>query len=125
MISQSVWKSFAARNRLPNFYNLTLLKGEMIHDSDLSGQVLINEAAAKAFGWNDPIGKSIIQPKDVYQVKGLIKDTYNASPTTPVNPTLYLSPEKYKQLFYNSPQDIIFKYKEGSWTTKKKAFGKR
>ena len=105
---------------LAQFYNLTLLKGEMIHDSDLSGQVLINEAAAKAFGWNDPIGKSIIQPKDVYQVKGLIKDTYNASPTTPVNPTLYLSPEKYKQLFYNSPQDIIFKYKEESWTTIKK-----
>ncbi len=105
---------------LAKFYDLTLLKGEMIHDSDLSGQVLINEAAAKAFGWNDPIGKCIIQPKDVYIVKGLLKDTYNASPTTPVNPTLYLSPEKYKQLFYNSPQDILFKYKEGSWKTIKK-----
>lgn len=105
---------------LAKFYGLTLLKGEMIRDTDLSSQVLINETAAKAFGWNDPIGKSIIHPSETYIVTGLMKDIYNASPTTPVNPTLYISLEKYKKILNNSPQDILFKYKDGNWNTLKK-----
>lgn len=101
---------------LASFYELRLLKGEMVLDDDNSNDVMINEAAAKLFDWQDPIGKSI----NSFKIKGLIKDTYNASPTTPPNPTLYISPEKSKTQYYFSPQSILFKYKEGSWNSIKK-----
>ncbi len=45
--------------------------------------VLINEAAAKAFGWDHPIGKKIhLNEKCI--VKGVIKNIYYNAPIHPV-----------------------------------------
>ncbi len=52
--------------------------------------VLINEAAAKAFGWDHPIGKKIhLNEKCI--VKGVIKNIYYNAPIHPVTPAIFFS----------------------------------
>jgi ABC-type antimicrobial peptide transport system permease subunit len=88
------------------FYEFTLLKGEMLSDAGDRKHVLINESAAKAFGWHEPVGKSFGD----YTVKGVIKDVYNFSPTVPPKPFYYTSLNKEK-----NGGVILFKYREGMW----------
>ena len=48
---------------LAQFYGIRLLKGKMLKEGERdAGTIVINEAAAKALGWNDPIGKKLIRP---------------------------------------------------------------
>lgn len=42
--------------------------------SDERGAVLLNEAAAKAIGWDDPVGHEMIYSDDTIKVVGLLKD---------------------------------------------------
>jgi hypothetical protein len=89
-----------------NFYEFRLIEGELLTDKDDEKMVLINESAAKAFGWDKSVGKSFGD----FNVKGVIKDIYNFAPTMPVKP-----------FFYNLPTDkmdaanVLFKYEEGTW----------
>jgi hypothetical protein len=89
------------------FYELTLLKGEMLNVGDDPKYVLINESATKVFGWHEPVGKSF----DKYTVKGVIKDIRNVSPTVPVKPIFYT----YSDIKEDGV--ILFKYSEGTWKT--------
>ncbi len=71
---------------LTKFYKLRLLQGEFFSDStDNQNKVLINETAAKKFGWADPVGKKVWGNKTVL---GVLKDFHKTSPTTPVAPVL-------------------------------------
>ena len=65
-----------------SFYDFRLVAGEMLTDADPETMVLLNEAAVKAFGWYDAVGKHF----DKYTVKGVIKNVSNYAPTISVNP---------------------------------------
>lgn len=94
------------------FFHITLLQGSIPDKDAWKGKVLINEAAAKRFGWDDPIGKKITSNRIV---QGVIKNIHEDSPVIPVFPVVYVSvhdPEIARQI-----QTIvrIFKFKEGTW----------
>jgi ABC-type antimicrobial peptide transport system permease subunit len=88
-----------------SYYELQLLEGEMLNDVEPGNNILINEAAAKAFGWTQSAGKSF----DGFNVKGVIKNIYNFAPTVSAKPIFYTRG--------NMKGTILFKYKEGTWKT--------
>ncbi|MGN6418745.1 MAG: ABC transporter permease [Pseudobacter sp.] len=54
-----------------------------------SNAIIINEAAANYMGFKNPVGMSIQQNGNSYQVIGLIKNMIMESPYEPVKPTLF------------------------------------
>ena len=42
-----------------DFFQIDVIEGDMLDEKDGQGVVVINEAAVKAFGWSQPIGKKI------------------------------------------------------------------
>ncbi len=101
--------------QLAKYYKFKLLKGEMLPDEVKDPrQIVINETAAKTFGWDNPIGKKI---KFNYYgeriVVGVIKDFHKGMPTEPVGPVMLMY-----DLHYNlsaSIVELLIKYEEGSW----------
>ena len=63
-----------------DFYGIRLLAGHCRFDSP--DEIVINETAAKAFGWADPVGKKAGE----FTVTGVFKDVHTSSPTVPVKP---------------------------------------
>jgi ABC-type antimicrobial peptide transport system permease subunit len=96
------------------FYGVKLLAGEMPTEADTKESVLINETAAKLFGWDNPVGKTF-ESNRKYTVKGVIKNIYNNSPTMPVEPAIYewINGEKHPDHWIT----VLFKYREGTWKT--------
>ena len=88
------------------FFHIEVLEGSIPDEKDEKGTVVINEAAVKAFGWNEPIGKEF---NEEYKVKGIIKDIYYNAPIHPVAPAMF-SLQKGRDNGH-----IIFKVKEGTW----------
>jgi len=86
-----------------DFYELQLIAGEMLIDGELPQNVLINESALKAFGWNkdEAVGKSFGYGK--HTVKGVFKNIYNGLPTVESSPCCY----SYEKIGNSS---ILFKY---------------
>ncbi len=100
---------------MTKYYKFRLLKGELFTDSiDNTNKVLINETAAKQFGWSDPVGKTI---RGYLTVIGVIKDFHNSSPTTHVEPVLIES-ERFAPWTRNS-KTILIKYGDHPWNTVK------
>lgn len=99
------------------FYNLQLLKGKM-PDENSKDQFLINEAALRELGINDPVGKTIDQTK---LITGVYKDFYFAPPTIPAKPMLISFTDK---LDLNAAKDILFKYQANNWTACKQEIEK-
>ena len=101
------------------FYGLTLLEGEMITPSSASTDLVLNEAAVKAFGWHQAVGKTFKREDGtVYRIIGVIKDFYTQAPTLPVSPIAFAY--KYElhgglSFQFNGKNNILFKYKEGTW----------
>jgi hypothetical protein len=97
-----------------NFYKFRLLEGELINNADTEHTVLINESAAKAFGWDKSVGKCFYQEYDnkltTWTVKGVIRNIYNLAPTVPAKPFFYRK-SSYKEYC------VLFKYEEGTWKT--------
>jgi ABC-type antimicrobial peptide transport system permease subunit len=87
-----------------SFYEFQLIEGEFPNEEGDKG-VLINESAVKAFGWENPTGKSL----HGWTVKGVIKNIYNFAPAIPAKPTVYSRG--------NLRVSILFKYREGTWKT--------
>lgn len=84
-----------------------------------AGTIVINEAAAKALGWNDPIGKKLIRPNGTgTTVIGLVKDFHTTSPTTPIKPIAFIA--KGFSGFDLGKGDVLIKYREGEWPKLKK-----
>ena len=90
-----------------DFFHIEVLEGSIPDEKDEKGTVVINEAAVKAFGWNEPIGKEF---NEEYKVKGVIKDIYYNAPIHPVAPAMF-SLQKGRDNGH-----IIFKVKEGTWS---------
>jgi ABC-type antimicrobial peptide transport system permease subunit len=104
------------------FYRLQLVSGHLIEDEDPFNQVLINEAAVKAFGWTDPCNQSFErsflnaqwQRENVtFHVKGVLKDIYY-SPTTPPVPTFFVIDNNVHLPNYSAVQ-VIIRYQQGQW----------
>ncbi|MDD3038576.1 ABC transporter permease [Bacteroides sp.] len=93
-----------------DFFEVELLKGNWVDEKDGEGNIIINEAAVKALGWNQPIGKKIDINSRTLTVKGVIKDIYYNAPIYPVVPTMY----SYHKESENEGH-IIFKVKENTW----------
>jgi ABC-type lipoprotein release transport system permease subunit len=119
---------------LLDFYKFKLIAGEILNETDGENYVLINESAAKVFGWHvsEIVGKTLksnTQHNQItvyqdgrsetsveisttnYTVKGLIKNVYHNTPTIPVNPVIY---RYYRG---SRPNSVLFKYREGTWKT--------
>jgi cell division protein FtsX len=100
------------------YYELKLIEGEMLSENDNDGDVLINESAAKAFGWNinEATGKSFNEYNVKYRVKGVLKNIYNMSPTVAAKPHIYrlASTVRDGNGIYSQRPCILFKYSEGS-----------
>jgi ABC-type lipoprotein release transport system permease subunit len=96
-----------------SFYGIKLVEGEMLSNTDSENNILINESAAKALGWNKSAGKSFKTPSGQYRVKGVIQNIYCKSPTLPVEAIVYrLRPTSEKGDY---PYSILFKYRKGAW----------
>ncbi len=74
---------------------------------------LINETAARVFGWNDPLGKRIRTSSKDYDVIGVIKDYTVFSVFNPIEPHLYrLLPDSLGSNSVYSVSFVIGKEKE-------------
>ena len=92
-----------------DFFGVEVLNGSMLDEKDGKDMVVINEAAMKAFGWTQPIGKKMGKLGKQCIVKGVIKNiSYNA-PIHPVAPAMFHLPDSRDR------GGIIFKVKEGTW----------
>jgi hypothetical protein len=94
---------------LCDFWGIQVIQGEMLGEQHSEHEVMINEAAAKAFGWKDAVGKSF-SGVGKYTVIGVCKDFHTTSPTVPVTPT-YFCRQKMGNL-----KVIMVKYQEGKWS---------
>jgi hypothetical protein len=90
------------------FYGFQLIEGEMLGEDESENNVLINESAAKAFGWEHPIGKKF----STFRVKGVIRNVYSSLPTVEVKPFMY---RQVKQEQKEWVSRVSFRYREGSW----------
>jgi ABC-type antimicrobial peptide transport system permease subunit len=104
-----------------DFWELKLVAGEWLTPESSRDDVLINEAAAKEYGWENPVGKWIQFSNR--RVRGVVKDVCNRMPTVPVSPSQYTYRESGKnRVFLNDGSISIrvsFKYKEGTLDTVK------
>lgn len=102
-----------------NFYGLTMLEGEMITPSSPQTDMVLNEAAVKAFGWKDAVGKTMhLKDNDstVIRVTGVMKNYYADSPTMPVKPICYVRKYAVSGFSLGGLKDnILFSYKKGTW----------
>ena len=105
------------------FYNFRLAEGEFLNDHSPYEQVMINEAAVKAFGWNQPVGKTLKMGNTTVTVKGVIKDFYYAAPTIPPDPAIFrynATTSSFKYSALSQASHIIIKYHDGRWNECKK-----
>ncbi|MDR1154559.1 MAG: ABC transporter permease, partial [Bacteroidales bacterium] len=109
-------KMIGMSEQYSKYYELETLEGEMLNDSDDETAVMINESAAKAFGWHKAVGKSF----DRYRVKGVIKNAYNAAPTISVLPHFYVRPDVINNWLAKAGEPnpwMLFSFREGTWKT--------
>jgi hypothetical protein len=94
-----------------SFYEFQLLKGNMLTDDESGRNVLINESAARIFGWDTPVGKSFQWKNIKYTVKGVLKDVYNYTPAVSAKPMMFNRSDRDNGVF------ILFGYMDGTWKT--------
>lgn len=87
-----------------DFYGIRLLAGHCRFDAP--DEIVINEAAAKAFGWADPVGKKAGQ----FTVTGVFKDAHTSSPTVPVKPMVLVG--KRNELKVKAGGMIVIRFDE-------------
>lgn len=87
-----------------NTMNLTLIDGrDFISNSetDKRESVIISDKLAKAFGWNNAIGKELIyRDTSKLYVVGVVKDVYTQGLWRELEPLMirYITPEDYRQI---------------------------
>jgi len=91
-----------------DFFQIDVIEGDMLDKKDGQGVVVINEAAVKAFGWSQPIGKKIYL-NEVCTVKGVIRDIYYNAPIYPVIPAVFFLPKDNPGNGNRGP--FLFKFK--------------
>ena len=113
---------------------IPLIRGRNFSSSSPSdsGCIILNEAAAIAFGWSDPVGKKLsitaaagsdsARPP-VLSVIGVIADYHYYSLRTRIEPAVFLmEPERYSGMVIRLSQgleknqrDSVMKYVEHTW----------
>jgi hypothetical protein len=93
-----------------NYYEFQLATGDYLQEADADEYILINETAAKTLGWKEPLGKSLILGRKAHYIKGVLKDFYNNSPTTPTQAMVF-------QYAKSEEGQILVKYQDGAWKT--------
>ncbi len=110
-------KTFFCGKEQFDFYKFLLLQGEAFSGDEVDERkLIINETAAKALGWRNPVGKAIIM-KDGTRIPiiGLVKDVNLSSPTVPVDP-IFLDPYKYEARLARAEQvSVLMRYRTGQW----------
>jgi putative ABC transport system permease protein len=102
----------AGRNFSPEFPTDDRSTRRSQRDSQNAGAVIINEEAVRRFGWDDPIGKKVIQvfgkSRYYYTVVGVIKDFHFSSLKNAIQPmNLFLSLDSNRYVSVNmKTQDI-------------------
>ena len=95
------------------FYGLTLLEGEMLQPSSPEADIVLNEAAVKALGWHEAVGKELYPYTDgKHRVVGVVKDWHCTSPTMPIRPAAF---QLSSQFGFSGGTSILIKFKEGTW----------
>jgi ABC-type antimicrobial peptide transport system permease subunit len=94
--------------KFESYYELRLIEGEALTDDEPSKNVLINESAVKAFGWDKPVGKTFGKNNIV---KGVVRNIYNFTPTISTKPVYYSRIRDEEDML----NQILFKYLEGTW----------
>ena len=105
-----------------NFYRLTILEGEMVTASSEKNDIVLNQAAVKALGWHEPIGKTFKRTYDgeTYRVVGVMKDFHTQAPTLPAQPEGFMYEYKLGgnfSFYFSEKDNILFRYQEGTWKT--------
>ena len=96
-----------------NFYGLTLLEGEMLQPSSPEADIVLNEAAVKALGWHQALGKELYgYGGEKHRVIGVVKDWHCTSPTMPIRPAAF---QLSSQFGFSGGTSILIKFKEGTW----------
>jgi len=95
-----------------NFYRIRPVSGDVVlRPSDKESCILINESAAKALGWKNPVGKTLKGIHNgVFTVKGVVKDIYPESAKQQSKPIMFIYLQNSNVNDY-----FLFKYKEGTW----------
>ncbi len=72
-------------------YNIPIVKGRNFSPDfpDDQKKCIINETAARVMGWEDPVGKFIIEGKKKVEIIGVIKDYISQSMHNPIEPHWY------------------------------------
>jgi hypothetical protein len=99
---------FFISKQYAEFYGLRLIEGEMLSEDEPDRNVVINESAAKVFGWEHAVGKMF---GDKYIVKGVIRNVYSSLPTLPSKPCVYQA----STTLNNQLSCVLFRYQEASW----------
>ena len=95
------------------FYGLTLLEGEILQPSSPETDIVLNEAAVKALGWHQAIGKELYgYGGEKHRVVGVVKDWHCTSPTMPIRPAAF---QLSSQFGFEGETNILIKFKEGTW----------
>ena len=96
-----------------NFYGLILLEGEMLQPSSPEADIILNEAAIKALGWHEAVGKELYAyGGEKHRVIGVVKDWHCTSPTMPIRPSAF---QLSTQFGFEGATNILIKFKEGTW----------
>ena len=105
-----------------DFWNLQLIAGELLTAASLDSLVLINESAARNFGWYDAVGKNFNAAGQNFTVKGVVRDVLNLSPTAQPRPAFFANPSVLSQWGVTGTT-VLFQYREGSWGTVRERIG--
>lgn len=97
-----------------SYYNLKLLEGTMLKENSAKNKAMINETAARQFGWDNAIGKTFqFNDSTRMEVVGIICDFCKESPTVPIKPMIFTTPEWYTS--FSNGCVILFDFQEGQW----------
>ena len=103
-----------------NFYRMTLLEGEMVTASSEKNDIVLNQAAVKAFGWHEPIGKTFKRTHDgeTYRVVGVVKNFHAQTPTLPAQPEGFMYHYELGgnfSFYFSEKDNILFRYRKSTW----------
>lgn len=90
-----------------DFFNIRILQGRNFNPEILDkSEMIINESAAKALGWKEPIGKIVTIPYiGDKKIIGVIKDFHYEHPNMPVKPIFFYHTNEFTS--------FVYKYEEG------------
>lgn len=100
---------YRVRKGFREAYGLELLAGQWFDFENLSGQLdfVLNQAAVKALGLNDPIGQEVMFHNRKVRIIGMVKDFHFSSLENSINPLLFsaYNPQFFNIVIKTSPED--------------------